>query len=359
MSPLLDLIEWVDDTGTEIVHRVPPDGTGEFKLGSQLIVRESQISVFFRDGKALDTFGPGRHTLSTANLPVLARILGSAFGGKSPFRCEAVFVNLKTFTDLKWGTKEPVPFRDTELGLVRLRAFGAYTMRVIDPQTFVNEIVGTKGRTSSQEIGAYFKDVIVSRLNDLLGETIKSVFDLPKYYDELGVAAKTRLSNDFSKYGVEIVDFFVSAITPPETVQQMIDERSSMGAIGDMNKFMQYKAATAMGDAANQPGGSTLGAGVGMGMGAGIGMMMPQMISQAMHSQQPASQQQAQAGTQSPVPQAIGSCPKCGKPVVADAKFCPNCGEKIVPTTSFCPQCGQQTVSDAKFCQNCGNKLVG
>ena len=210
---LLDIIEYFDETGEEIVHRIPESGSAETKVGSQLVVRENQSAVFFRDGKALDVLGAGRHTLSTMNVPLLAKAVGLPFDDKSPFRVEVYFVNMKVFTNMKWGTKEPVPFRDSELGMVRLRAFGAYTMRVTNPLLFINDLVGTRGQYSSADIDNYLKDVIVSRLNDILGENVDTIFNMAALYDELGVAAKTRLRDDYSKYGIELLDFFINAIT--------------------------------------------------------------------------------------------------------------------------------------------------
>src|SRR4030042_2633771 len=161
---------------------------------AQLIVRESQAAVFFRDGKGYDVLGPGRHTLSTLNLPILTKILSFPFGFKSPFRIEILFVNLKVFTHLRWGTQEPVAFKDRELGVVRLRGFGNYTIRIVQPLLFINTLIGTQGVYSTEEISNYLRDVIVSRLNDLLGETLKSIFQLPRGYDEMGVALKARVT---------------------------------------------------------------------------------------------------------------------------------------------------------------------
>src|SRR5215212_4200597 len=154
---IFDIIEFHDATGQQMVHRFPESGSGEFRLGSQLIVREGQAAVFFRDGKALDVFGPGRHTLSTQNIPLLTDLLSIPFGGKSPFRAEVVFVNLADFLDMKWGTSEPVTFRDKELGMVRLRAYGTYSMAVADPQQFVNKIVGSRGLYDTNQIEDYLR----------------------------------------------------------------------------------------------------------------------------------------------------------------------------------------------------------
>jgi membrane protease subunit (stomatin/prohibitin family) len=268
-----------------MVSRWPANGTAAIRLGSQLIVEESQQAVFFRDGKALDTFGPGRHTLATQNVPILASIFGIPFGGTSPFQAAVFFVSTKTFLDLKWGTKEPVIFRDQELSMVRLRAFGKFAVRISNAQVFVNSVVGSRGLYTTQGVEDYFRDAIVARLTDVLGENLTSIFDLPKLYDELAMALKARVADDFTKYGIDLVDLYMGAITPPEEVQKIIDERSGMGAIGDMNAYMKFKTARAIGDAAANPGGgagSTVGAGVGIGMGAGLGAMLPGMMREAM-----------------------------------------------------------------------------
>jgi membrane protease subunit (stomatin/prohibitin family) len=324
----MQVIQYQDPHGNAMVARWPKTGTAEIQLGSQLIVEESQSAVFLRDGKALDTFGPGRHTLATMNLPFLTSLLGLPFGGKSPFQAAVVFVSTKTFTDLKWGTKEPVVYRDAELAMVRLRAFGKFAVRISNPQVFVNQLVGTMGLYTTDGVEMYFKDAIVARFTDLLGENLRSIFDLPKVYDELALGLKARVHDDFAKYGIDLVDLFLGAITPPEEVQKLIDERGGMAAVGDMNAYMKFKAAKAMGDAAQAGGdaGGAAAAGMGVGVGAGLGMMLPQMMRDAM---QGGGAPAAGGGAATATPAGAQFCSQCGTKLAAGAKFCSHCGTKV------------------------------
>ena len=181
----LENLEWFDNTGQELVHRIPEKGSGEIKFGAQLTVRESQAGVFFYKGKAIEAFGAGRHTLKTGNIPILTKIAAIPWGMSSPLRAEVYFVNLKVFTNLKWGTRDPVAFKDSELGLIRLRAFGVFNVQVIQPILFINRLVGTQGMYTTQEIEEYLNRVIVSRFNDYMGHSLDSILNLPSKYDEL------------------------------------------------------------------------------------------------------------------------------------------------------------------------------
>jgi len=348
MSQFMEVIEWLDQTGSEIVHRYPKQGSAEIKFGAQLVVRDNQAAIFVRDGKGLDILGPGRHTLSTMNLPILTKVLSLPWGFKSPFRAEVYFVSLKIFTNMRWGTKDPVAFKDSELGLIRLRAFGAFTMQVTQPLLFVNTLVGTQGSFQTTQIEDYLREVIVSRLNDFLGEMVDSLIHLPKYYDEMAVAVKTRLTEDFRKYGTELVDFFINRITPPEEVQKIIDERAGMAAVGDIEKFMKYKAAKAIGDAATSGGGASgMGLGLGAGMGAGVGMMIPGMIFKALDKEE-LTPERFSRGTV--------HCPECHGEVTLDSRFCSHCGHQMV-VIKKCPQCNKNITTNAKFCPACGLDL--
>lgn len=292
MPRIIDVVQFLDETGREIVHREPQDGPGDFRLGSQVIVRESQTAVFFRDGKALDTFGPGRHTLTTANLPIISSIIGLATMGRTPFPAEVVFVNMKQFLDQKWGTPEPVPFRDPDFGMVRLRAFGSYAYQVKDPQMFVNSIVGQQGFYTTDQIADYLRGIIVSKFADLMGEQKRSLLDLASLYNEIGAGSKAQLGDDLAALGLSLLQFYVTAITPTEDTAKAIDERASMGAIGNMDAYMKFKAARALGDAANNPAGGAAATGVGLGAGIGLGAQLAGMMGQAYSS----GQQQAGGG---------------------------------------------------------------
>ena len=344
MSQFMEVIEWFDETGQEMAHRYPEKGSGEIKMGAQLVVRENQAAIFFRDGKGLDVLGPGRHTLSTMNLPIITKVLSLPWGFTSPFRAEVYFINMKVFTTMKWGTKDPVVFKDSELGMVRLRAFGNFTTRITQPLLFINTIVGTMGEYFTDNIEGYLRDIIVSRLNDFLGEYVDTILDLPKVYDEMGEAVKMRLADDFIKYGLELIDFFVNSITPPAEVQKMIDERSGMAAVGNLDAFMKFKAAKAMGDAAKSGGGGT----AGEGAAAGLGMMIPGMMFKSMNQEDLTPEQIMQKGTV--------NCPDCHAEVSLDARFCHRCGHQMV-VMQKCPQCEKNLSATAKFCSNCGYNL--
>jgi len=352
---ILDLIEHANERSDEIVHREPEDESGEFRLGSQLVVRESQRAVFFRDGKTLDVLGPGRHTLSTNNIPLLTALIGLPFGGDSPFKAEVYLVSMREFTDLKWGSPQPMTYRDTELGMVRLRAFGTYSMSVADPALFVTQVVGTRGAYSTGLIEDFLRSIIINEFNDMLGDVHTSLLDIQAMSRELADASRAALSDDFSRLGLKLTTFQISSITPPEEVQRRIDERSGMAAIGDIGAYTQFKTAQAIGDAANNPGtaGDVTSAGVGLGAGVGIGQAMAGALRDATQQSpaKAASQSEATSGAAGTM-----TCPNCQAAVTSSSRFCPNCGANLQAVA--CPECGHQNAPGAKFCSNCGTALA-
>jgi len=342
MSLLMEVIEWVDPTGEEMIHRIPQEGSADFKLGAQVIVRDSQIAIFFKSGHAADSFTVGRHTLSTLNVAILTRLLAFPYGFTSPFRAEVYFVNLKVFTNLKWGTKHPVTFRDSKLGLIRLRGHGAFTMRIDQPLLFLNSIVGRQSRYTTVDIQDYLRDVIIARMNDLLGEKLDSILDLPARYTELAAEFKEIVKGEFTKYGLEVVDFYIASITPPDDVAQMIDQRSGMEAVGNLDKFFQFQMAKGLGAA-----GSPSAAGAGLAMGAGVGLMVPGMLSKVFSSEQVEIKRE---------PVATVACPACHTQTPEQSRFCYRCGHAMV-RQNLCPACNHDLPTEAKFCLNCGHRL--
>jgi len=271
MARVLDVIEYPDISSNDIVRRFPESGPGDFRIGSQLIVREGQVAVFFRDGKALDAFGPGRHTITTANIPLLANLVRRVFSGNNPFSAEVYFVNTRDLIDQRWGTPEPITLRDEVLRMVRIRAHGTYNMQVGDAHLFVNQVVGARGYYTTTEISDYLRSMIINRLTDVLGENVKSVLDLPAMFEEFSAAARIKLQDDFAALGLKLKQLYILSVSPTEETSAAIDEAASMGAIGDMDRYMKYKTARAVGDAATQPGGVAGGmAQTGLGLGAGL-----------------------------------------------------------------------------------------
>jgi membrane protease subunit (stomatin/prohibitin family) len=333
-SLFLEILEWFDDGGDEIVHRIPESGSADIKYGAQLIVRESQAAVFFYNGKAYDAFGPGRHTLTTANIPILTRILSLPWGLTSPLRAEVCFVNLKNFTNFKWGTRDPVAFKDSQLGLVRLRAFGVFNITVAQPVLLINKLVGTQGVYTKENLEDYLSQVIVSRLNDLLGDQLDSLINLPGRYESIADGLQERLAGDCADYGLALSALFINSITPPLDVQKAIDDKSRLGLFDDLDSLVKMKTAMAMEKAAAS--GSSAGAGIGMG----LGLLVPSLA------------ERSKEATAHP-DHADAACPWCSQVVPQGARFCPTCGHTLL-VHDRCVACGADLPPHARFCSACG-----
>lgn len=289
----IDIIEWLDPTNDTIIHRFERYNN-EIKYGAKLTVRESQNAVFINEGEVADVFKPGMYSLETQNVPILSTLKGWKYGFNSPFKAEVYFINTKNFTDKKWGTKNPIMMRDAEFGMVRIRAFGNYTFKVKDPVKFIKEIAGTDGTFTTDEIEGQIRDIIGTEFADYVAEQKIPVLDLAANYKELSKGINEFLNKAIEEYGIEVNKFLVENISLPPEVEEMMDKRTSMGVVGDLNKFTQFQTANAIEDAANNPSGDA-GAGLGMGMGFA-------MANQMGGSMMGNNQQQQQQGITPPPP---------------------------------------------------------
>ncbi len=345
MNQFIEVIEWLDDSGNTILYRFPVYQQ-EIKNGAQLIVRESQTAVFVFEGQVADVFTPGRYTIDGGNTPILSKLGAWKYGFNSPMKSEVYFVNTKQFTDMKWGTANPVMLRDADFGIVRLRAFGAYSLRVADPATFIKEVAGTNARFQTEDIDEQLKRSIVTEFSDAIGELKIPALDLAAQYKELGETIRAKINEDFNGYGLQVTKFYVENISLPEEVEAAMDKRAQMGALGNLDQYMKLQAADALRDAAQNEGG---GAGLGAGLGAGfaVGNQMANAfggISGGQNQQQGGGGQTAQTV----------ACPSCGKPNAAGVKFCGDCGAKMEVAKVPCVKCGAQLREGAKFCSECG-----
>ena len=290
---LVDIVEWLDDSRDTLVYRFERMAN-EIKYGAKLVVREGQTAVFINEGKLADVFTPGTYTLETQNIPILATLKGWKYGFNSPFKAEVYFVTTRQFTDLKWGTMNPIMLRDPEFGPLRLRAYGTYAMKVSDAGVLVKEIAGTNGRLTVDGLTDQIRNLIVSRFSESLGESRIPALDLAANYSELGGTIAGLMQPAVTQYGIALTALLIENISLPPEVEQALDARTKMGVIGDLNRYTQFQAAESMRDAAKNPGGTA-----GAGLGAGMGFAMGQQMAQAM-----AGQPAAAAGGPPPIPSA-------------------------------------------------------
>lgn len=338
---ILDLIEYVDPVGHELVQRIPGQGSGEFRFGSQCIVREGQIAVFARDGVAADLLAPGRHTLSTYNIPLLGRLIGLPFGGRSPFRAEVYYISTRLFTDLKWGTSQPILVRDPQLGGVRLRAFGVYAMQIGDPRLLIERLVAVRGLYTTFDIESYLRTIIVQHMADLTAEFMArermSVLDLSSQYNELSALALAALSAEFAELGLTLKRFYINAITLPSEVEERLDAATGVNLFGGIDGYTRYKAAEALGTAG---GNSAARAVVGVSLGNGLSGLIGQSVGPALNG----------GAT------AVAQCDQCQGALPAGARFCPGCGaaQQAATVLKHCARCQAELATGARFCSTCG-----
>ena len=276
LAELVDIVEWIDESSDTIVWRFPRY-ENEIKYGAQLIVRQAQAAVFVNMGEIADVFASGRHQLTTRNLPVLSTLMGWKYGFRSPFKAEVYFVNTRNFTNLKWGTKNPVILSDPELGPVRARAYGTYVVRVSNPARFIKEIAGTGGHFTLDGITDQLKNLIVTRFSDMLGEKKIPLLSLAANYNELSDFLTGKIAPEFLEYGLEVTKLLVENISLPPEVEEALDKKSSMGIIGDLDSYLKFQSANALESAASNPGGDA-SAGIGMGMGFAMANQLGKMV---------------------------------------------------------------------------------
>jgi len=279
----IDIVEWIDSTRDTMVFRFERHGN-EIKQGAKLVVREGQAAAFINEGRLADVFTPGTYTLETKNLPILSTLQGWKYGFSSPFKAEVYFVSMRLFTDLKWGTKNPIMLRDPEFGPARIRAFGTYVIQVKDPGVFIQKIVGTEGAFTTDYVTEQLRNFIVSRFADLLGESKIPILDMSGNYDELGKFITGRLEPEFGDYGLNLQKLLIENISLPPEVEAALDRRTSMGVVGNLDAYAKFQTANSIPDAAKNPGGLAAG-----GVGLGMGFTMAGQMAQALSPQTPSS----------------------------------------------------------------------
>jgi membrane protease subunit (stomatin/prohibitin family) len=287
----IDIVEWLDPSRDTIVWRFPRYDN-EIKMGAKLVVRESQVAVFVNEGRVADAYGPGTYELQTQNMPILSTLKGWKYGFHSPFKAEVYFVNTRQFTNMKWGTSNPVIVRDAEFGMVRLRAFGAYSMRVVDPRRLLGELVGTDPMFRTEEVEEYLRQMVVGKLGNALATAEIPLLDLAAHQQNIGDRLAQALSQDLAEMGLAIPHFIIENISVPPEVEAMLDKRTSMGVVGNLDQYTKFQAANAIEQAAQNPGGGA-GEGFGLGLGMAAGQQMAAAAQQGFQQQAPAAPPQA------------------------------------------------------------------
>ena len=343
-------VVWNDDSKNKLVYKYPLKNYGrEINNKSTLTVKESQCAIFVHKGQIADVFGPGLYDLGTDIFPILSKLAGWKYGFQTPITCDIYYINTKQFTNIQWGTKNPIMMSDSRFGMVRVRAFGTFSYKVDDPAVFLKELFGTNSTFVTDDINDFLKSMLLSCFADSLGESKVSALDLAANTLEFNEIVKGSVQNKFNELGLKLVNLFIENMSLPEEVTKAMDERTKLGILGDStDTLMKVSAAEAMKTAAaNQGvGGAFMAGGVGMGAGVGIGAIMANAMAGS-NNQNNGNANNAAGGT---------VCPSCGKTVPAGSKFCPECG-KAVSATKFCPECGAKVSAGAKFCPECGKKL--
>ena len=370
----IEVVHWEDDSQDTMVYKFPMTDKQQIKENAQLIVRPSQVAIFVYQGQIADVYEPGKYTLHTDTMPILTSLSNWKYLFENHFKTDVYFVNMKQFVNQKWGTTNPIMMRDAEFGILRLRGFGVYSFKVSEPVVFLKEVFGSNKFFTVDQINEHLKSLIISTVSDVLGEAKIPAIDLVTQYDEVGALALSKIDERFSPYGLKVSDFAIENISLPESVEQAIDKRTQMGALGNLDHYMKFQTAEAIRDAAQNEGGGMAGMGAGLGAGMGIGQMMTGIMGGENASG-------GNSNNATPESEPTESCPNCQAKVNAGTKFCPECGYSLVKKCvhcsavlngdpKFCPECGgKQTIESIcpscntqiegtpKFCPNCGENL--
>lgn len=359
---LLKSIEWTDDSKNVMVYKYPMD-CRQIVRGSKLTVRESQVAIFVNKGKVADIFSPGYYSLEASTLPILTQLLALPYGFKSPFYADVYFINMKQFTNLKWGTGNPIVMRDKEFGTIRIRGFGAYAFKVFNPKVFLEQLFGTNSSFLTNDIEQYLRSTLVSSISDAIAESKVSALDLACNLSEFAGVVKENVASKFTTLGLEITDFVIENISFPEQVEKAIDTRSSLGVLNDtMDTYVKYTTVNAMSDAANNPNGNNM-ANAGIGLGAGLAMADVVKEAATATSKKVAKTVEVEEKEEvkpttdtTEKKKKVKYCVECGAEIGARSKFCNECGSKQT-SELVCPECGAKVSGTVKFCEECGAKL--
>jgi membrane protease subunit (stomatin/prohibitin family) len=289
----VDIVEWLDQTNDTIVYRFERYNN-EIKMGSKLTVRPGQKAVFVNEGRVADTFEPGMYQLSTQNLPILSTLMGFPYGFNSPFKAEVYFFNTKIFTNLKWGTANPITIRDPELGPVRLRAYGSYNIRVAHPEELLKQLVSTDGLFQVDEVSDQIRNMIITAFATWFGSARIPLFDFAARYTELGETIRAGIQSSIQAFGLELTQLLIENVSLPAEVEAALDKRASMGILGNMQQYAQFQAANVIEASAQNPGGGNVA------LDFGVGIAMGQQLTNAMQTN--AMQTNSQSAAPAPPP---------------------------------------------------------
>ncbi|MDH5324263.1 MAG: SPFH domain-containing protein [Gammaproteobacteria bacterium] len=327
MGEFIDVIEWTDDDSDEtLVYRFPTYNK-EIQMGSSLIVRESQAAVFVYKGKIADVYAPGHYKLTTESMPVMSTLQHWTHGFNTPFKSEVYFFNMRQFTDVKWGTPNPITLRDPEFGMLRIRAFGNYSMRVDDPVKLMKDVSGTDQEFKVSEIEDQLRAAIISGFTDFIAESKIPFLDYAANLNEFSTALKPAVQPVFKDFGLSLEKFFVINVSVPPEVEKVLDQRAGMVAVGNLDDYTKFQAANSISDFAKSggDGGSLAGAGVGAGVGMAVGTAM----AGALTGQQPQGGAQGTAQGAPQAPKIMIRCMECNHINEETSKFCSECGNKL------------------------------